>query len=172
MFNGSFTLSKNQIVEFDEYIDDWDTGEQGIIRHSKTSLALSPNFIASAGIQYSKSIKKNRFETELLTKYVSKQFIDNTGNKNRKLSAYTFSDLVTSYSLPLNKGEVRLKASLRNLFNSKYSTSAWTYSFISNGYDPTPDDPYSVNEGNGVYNLTGHYPQAGVNILLGVEIIF
>jgi len=51
--------------------------------------------------------------------------------------------------------------SVNNLWDARYSSNGWTYRFVSQGYNPVPDDPYSRSEGNGVYNQTGFFPQAG-----------
>jgi iron complex outermembrane recepter protein len=39
------TLSQNKIVQFDEYIDNWDTWEQDVVTHTNTDIAFSPNII-------------------------------------------------------------------------------------------------------------------------------
>jgi hypothetical protein len=52
------------------------------------------------------------------------------------------------------------------------ASNAWIYRYISAGYDGRPDDPYTRLENGNTYNLTGYYPQAGRNFLLGLTVKF
>ena len=189
-FSTALTLSQNKIKAFDEYIDNWDYWYQDFslpeedldplqfnVEHVDTDLSFSPNVIWSGEIGYD---VMTPFDTDdismdvsLLGKYVGKQFIDNTSNENTALDAYFYSD--ARISLSYNKGSLRntrLTFLIRNLFDQQYITNAWTYRYISEGYDGRPDDPYTRLEQGSTYNLTGFYPQAGRNYLLGLEIGF
>lgn len=174
----ALTLSRNIALEFIEKVDNWDTGEQLEIRHRNTDLALSPNTIANFELGYRASnltlFRLNSSpEISLLTKYVGSQYLDNTSNENAKLDAYTFSDL--RIRCPINLGrKQKLTVSfwLNNIFDAQYFTTGWIYRFQSNGYNPLPDDVYSRREGEGRYNLTGLFPQAGRNWLLGLQYEF
>ena len=110
-----------------------------------------------------------------MNKFVGEQFIDNTSNENTQLPSYFFSDLQLSYDLKVGPFEnIRLNVLLRNLWDSSFATNAWTYRYRSAGYDGRPDDPYTQLEDAdaGIYNLTGFYPQAGRNILVGLSVRF
>jgi iron complex outermembrane recepter protein len=72
---GNVTLSQNKVKEFYEFIDNYDIGGQDSILHKNTDIAFSPNFIASLSLNY--EIIKN-LNISILSKYVSKQFLDNT----------------------------------------------------------------------------------------------
>ena len=61
---------------------------------------------------------------------------------------------------------------VRNIFDAQYISSAWTYRYISEFYDGRPDDPSTRLEQGSTYNLTGYYPQAGRNFLLGLTLGF
>ena len=109
----------------------------------------------------------------LLGKYVGKQFIDNTSNENTVLDAYFFSDFRVNFKIKTKAiKEIGITLLVNNVFDAKFSTNAWTYRYISEFYDGRPDDPYTRYEGEGVYNLTGFYPQAGINYLLAVNFAF
>jgi iron complex outermembrane receptor protein len=43
---GNFSLSKNKVIDFVEYIDDYDNGGQQTNQYSKTDIAFSPNMLA------------------------------------------------------------------------------------------------------------------------------
>ncbi len=120
-------------------------------------------------------LKKNNHNASITwqTKYVGEQYVDNTGNPASLFDAYSFTDLQLEYSLKWGKKrerEVIFNLIVRNIFNSEYETNAWNYRFRSESYDPKPDDPYAVSEGNGFYHLRGFFPQAGTNVLAGLTL--
>lgn len=134
LVNINATVSRNRnkgLVLFD---DDGNTSE------TSSTIILSPDVIA--GGQLSWTGVKN-LQVTLLSKYVGKQYLDNTENESLKLDPYYIQDLRLSYSIPV-KGMTGIEASilLNNIFDKKYS---------SNGY-AWGTTPY-------------YYPQAGVNFL-------
>jgi iron complex outermembrane receptor protein len=168
--NANITLSQNKIKEYTEYVDDWD-GEQNEVIHTKTDIAFSPNVIGSSQLNY--ALTKN-LSTNFISKYVGEQYMDNTTNQSRKLDAYLVHKLLISYSLKSKFFKTaKVNLLVNNLFNTNYVANAWTYHFISAGYDPTPNDAYtSANNDKDGYNMTGYFPQAGRNFLLGITLGF
>ncbi|MEM9920358.1 MAG: TonB-dependent receptor [Bacteroidota bacterium] len=177
-FGTSATLSQNKIKSFTEFIDVWDTGQQTQIEHEDSDLAFSPNVIWSGMLSYNfleGRLENHDFIVSLMSKYIGKQFIDNSSNENTQLDAYSFSDLRLQYNFRSGiLKELSVRFLIRNLFDARYSANAWTYRYISAGYDARPDDPSARLEdaSTSTYNLTGLYPQAGRNYLLGVTIGF
>jgi iron complex outermembrane receptor protein len=92
------------------------------------------------------------FETSLLSKYVGKQYLDNTSNEARSLKAYTTQDIRLKYTL--KKGPV-FTLLLNNVLNKIYSSNGYTYSYRYAGAMTTENF---------------YYPQAGFNFLVGVVI--
>jgi len=173
-FNGNATFSQNKIKAFTEYIDNWDTGEQEIVQHENTDLALSPNVIAGGGLTYDvfKNENQNQLSLTLSGKYVGSQFIDNTSNESAMLDSYFFSDFRVGYTLKTDWiSEIGITLLVRNIFDARYSNNAWTYRYRST-WDGRDFDPYTQLEEGTTYNLTGFYPQAGRNFLLGVNLKF
>src|SRR6187401_331169 len=82
---GNFSLSKNKVIDFAEYIDDYDNGGQQTNQYSKTNIAFSPNMVGGATINF---IPLKNAVLNLISKYVSTQYLDNSQNENRKLNAY------------------------------------------------------------------------------------
>ena len=175
----NLNISDNKIRFFNEYIDNWNTGEQQIIPHQRTTISFSPNLIASSSINW--EIFKNHYMSCNLnfdSKYVSQQFLDNTNNTNRSLPGYAAQDLSLSVNLKNHSSELKIKFLIVNLFNSLYSSFGWTYPFISTEDYVDFDDPYliieddeeQIYEGSQSYNLSGVYPQATRNYLLGVTL--
>ncbi len=174
LINGGATFSDNRIREFDEAIDNWDTGEQQIVAHENVPIAFSPSVIAQASIQYALiSSDLWNLEVEWLQKYIGKQYLDNTGSAFTQLDPYYVSDLHFRLGWTPDWCErLDFKVMLQNLFDLDIITNGWTYRYISEGYDARPDDPHARLEEGSTYNLTGFYPQAGRNFLAGVTLTF
>ena len=186
-FNFNFNVSENKIKSFTEYIDNWDTWEQEIIQYEKTNISFSPSFIGSASIMwdlFNKKINNYNSNIKLMfdSKYVSDQYTDNTSNDDRKIHGYVRHDFALSYSFIRNQKELKIKFLINNLFNTLYSTSGWVYPFISSPENEylNLDDPYTIEEldedeiyGNHQsYNMSGYYPQATTNYMIGLELNF
>jgi iron complex outermembrane receptor protein len=150
------TYSQNKIKDFTEYVDDWDNGGQVKIQHANTDIAMSPNWIGSSIISY--NVFKG-FNADLISKYVGKQYLDNTQNENRKLDAFFVNDLRFSYEFRVNHflKSVRVGLLVNNIFNVKYEPNGYTWSAI---YGGTRSD----------FNY--YYPQAGTNYLLNLVVGF
>jgi len=94
----------------------------------------------------------------LISRYVGKQFIDNTSSDARILNPYFVNDLRLSYSFfPKFMEEIALHIQVSNLFNVKYETNAWIYRYYSEGTE-------------GVYD--GFFPQAGTHVMAGIRLKF
>ncbi len=154
-WQANLALSKNKIKDFTEYVDDWDSG----IQHQKylgtTDLAFSPEIIANN--QFSYEFFKG-FNLSWISKYVGKQFIDNTSSEDRKLKAYLLNNLRLNYSLSSKQiKEIDFFFILNNLLDIKYETNAWVYRYYSNNVHEVMD---------------GYFPQAGRNFIMGLNLKF
>jgi len=174
---GNATFSQNKIREFREFVDMWDDGSQQQVTHRNTDLAFSPNTTARAEATWTvfeKKEKSSAFGTQLSTlnsqllslslssKYVARQFLDNTSNESVSLPRYFFSDLRLNYDWEKANGpKIALILSVNNLFDARYAANGWAYRYISAGYDARPDDPYTRLEGGTTYHQAGFFPQAG-----------
>ncbi len=170
------TFSQNKIKDFTEYVDDWDTGEQASFGRGTTDIALSPNVVAFGRLAWgaSQNFAKDGqgFSVAVAGKHVGQQFLDNTSNENTVLDAYTTFEAQIRYVLrPSFCKEISFNLLVQNLLDTRYSSNAWTYRYRSSE-DYTAFDPYTRSEGGGFYNLTGYFPQAGRNFLLGVTVGF
>ncbi len=175
----ALTLSRNKIKEFTEYIDNWDTGTQETVVHRNTDLAFSPSVVGHAVLSWEVWQERKRTEGKqltcsLATKYVGKQYLDNTSNEAASIDPYTYTDLNVRYVWRPSRlrGEIALTLAVRNLFDSLYETNGWVYRYISAAYDARPDDPYARWEHGNQYNLSGYYPQAPRNLLANISIKF
>ncbi len=169
-WNGNLTISENKIVEHTEFIDNWDTWGKDETSYQNTDISFSPNQIAASQFKYVVSDKLN---ASIITKHVGSQYIDNTQSTERMLDAYTINNLVFSYKLNLKKvKEARITLLVNNVLDHQYTNRAWIYRFVSEGSDPRGEsNPYTQADSDG-YNMTGNFPQAGRNYLLGLTLGF
>lgn len=152
---GNITLSRNRVLNFTEYIDNYDTGAQDVIQHTESDIAFSPAVISS-GILGIHPIKN--LSLEFITKYVGRQFLDNTSNHERSLNPFFVSDLRVNYNFSYKfLKTVGLHLMLNNLFSAKYAPNGYNYSYVYGGQ--TYSDNYL-------------YPQARFNWMAGVSVKF
>lgn len=169
---GNLALSRSNIERFDEYVDNWATGEQDVIVREDVPLAFSPEVVGNLGLLYTCDVKQsNRLQIALWGSGVSEQFLDNSASDIARLPAYSRFDLEASYridqpGLPVSTFSLQIQ----NIANTNPVTNGWSYRFNSPGYDPRPDDPYAGQEQGDGYVLNGFFPQAGIQILGGIQI--
>ncbi len=168
------TWSKNRIKEYTELIDNWDTGKQESVKHFQSPIAFSPELTAMMGINFTLVDKsKSSLRLSSLHKYIGSQFLDNTGNKDAMLESYYFSDFLINWEFqPKWADTIGLRLMLRNIFDQHIISNGWLYRYRSSSYDGRRDDPHTALESGNTYNLKGLYPQAGANIMFGLNLKF
>jgi len=155
--SAAFSVSQNKINQFNEYIDEYlDNAPfytQQLIAHENSNLAFSPNIVTNAGFSF---MPIKNFTIDWISKYVGRQYLDNTSNKNRSIDPFTFSNITLSYKLEnvLFK-EITFGFLVNNILNSKYSNNGYTFSYIYGGATTTENF---------------YYPQAGRNFLARILI--
>lgn len=159
-WNANLTLSQNKIKSFDEVIYDYgpafDQYNEIVNTYKDTDIAYSPNVIAGSQFFFEPS---KGLEFGLLSKYVGKQYLDNTSNANRSIDAYFVNDFRATYNFKTSFiPEVRLSLLVNNLTNELYSSNGYTF-----GYQGGPD--YVVRENY-------YYPQAERNFLMSLTLKF
>lgn len=136
--NATRSINKNIDYKYDV---------NGVTEKRNTAIILSPDWIA--GSQLSWNALKN-FQTTLLTKFVGKQYLDNSQNENRILDSYFINDLRFNYQImPKGVKQIGLSLLVNNIFNVKYSSNGAVYGNV----------PY-------------YYPQAGRNFLAMLTLKF
>lgn len=155
-WNGNLTLSQNKVRNFVEIISGFE-GPNDYFRtsFSTTDIAFSPNLIGAS--QFSATFAK--LNIALISKYVGKQYLDNTQNSNRKLNPYFISDLRVSYKYPTNQAGIwEFSLLCNNIFNKLYVSNGYTFSY--------------KNPDSSITTANYYYPQAGFNLLGSVNIRF
>ena len=154
-WNVNATFSRNKIRNFTEYLDNFDNGNQESRQYSQTDISFSPNMIAGSQLLFTPA---KRLEIGLLSKYVGKQYLDNTSNENRKLNPYFTNDIRIIYTVkPRFAQEIVFTLLFNNVLNELYESNGYTYAYISESK---------------VLADNAYYPQAGRNFLAGVRIRF
>jgi iron complex outermembrane receptor protein len=157
--NANAAISKNKIRDYVDYVpeydDNWEVSRLITTNYDNPDIAFSPNAVLFGELVY-KPFKG--FAAALQSKYVSKQYLDNTQNDSRKLDAYWVQNARLGYDFSL-KGikNVNLGLLVSNLFNLEYESNGYTYSSAYAG---------SVTTEN------FYFPQAGTNFLLSLNLKF
>ncbi len=154
-WNVNATFSQNKVKNFTEYLDNFDNGQQESRQYSQTDISFSPNVIAGSQLLFTPA---KGLELGVLSKYVGKQYMDNTSNESRKLNSYFTNDIRLIYTVkPKFAQEIAFTLLFNNVLNELYESNGYTYAYISEG---------KVTANN------GYYPQAGRNFLAGVRVRF
>ena len=153
--SGNISFSKNKIKDFTNYVDNYDNGLQNKIIYSNTDISFSPSITSALTVNI---IPAKNVELTLLSKYVGKQYLDNTQSNSSSLGSFYTQDARVSYTLR-NKlfKEVTFIGQVNNIFNRLYEPNGYTYSYISSGTLSTDNN---------------YFPMAGTNFILGVNIKF
>ncbi|WP_280743660.1 MULTISPECIES: TonB-dependent receptor plug domain-containing protein [unclassified Parabacteroides] len=153
-WNANLTLSRNRIKNFVEFIDNWDTGEQATNYLGTTHIAFSPDVIANSMFDFS----WKGFSASFNSQYVSRQYADNTSDKDRSIDAYFVNNLRVGYVFKLKfMKEVAVDVTVNNLFNEKYETNAWVYSYIEEGVRKKDDGYFTQAGTNAMARITFKY---------------
>lgn len=162
LWNMNATFSRNKIMDYVGYVDNWDywydpSGEPYQIEEDlgTTDLSFSPSIILNNqfDIQPIQHLHLN-----LVSRFIGKQYIDNSSSEERLLNPYFINDLRISYAIyPHFMNEITLQLLVSNLFNVQYETNAWIYRYYDGGEE-------------GFYD--GFFPQAGRNLMAGIRLRF
>jgi iron complex outermembrane receptor protein len=152
---GNLSLSRNIIPVFTDFTDNWDTGAQDQMTLRNKTISFSPSIVAASVIDF---YPFRNFHLSINSKYVGKQYIDNTQNNERMLNAYMTQNLSLMYVIE-NKifKEMTFQFLLNNLLNTNYETNAWVYKYNSEG---------------SLHTMDGYFPQAGINYMFKIGIKF
>lgn len=186
-WTGNFTYSQNKIKQFTEYVDTYGLDgsfSQTEVIHTNTNLSFSPSVIAGSvfdlnilslfgssnpmikpslmedqELQVLKPIKSNshKLNLVLISKYVGKQFLDNTQSNDRALEGYFTQDVRLRYTHRSSKLNVSVFTQANNVLNNLYESNGYVY-------------PYYV--GSDLYADKWYFPQAGINFLAGLTLEF
>ncbi len=151
-WKGNINVSQNKILDFTRYIDNWDSSAQKIEKLGTTDLGFSPALTASSVLSYKPA---HSLTIQWITKYVGKQYIDNTSSNDRKLNPYLLNSLRIAFNPSFKPpGSLTLFIQVNNIGNVLYESNAWVYSYYYQGKENKMD---------------GLFPQAGINFIAGLN---
>jgi iron complex outermembrane receptor protein len=153
--SANLAISRNKVIDLTEYLDDYDLGGQKLNHYNETDLAFSPGVVGGATINF---LPCHGLELSLLSKYVGKEFLDNTQNESRKLKGFYTQDVRAIYTIRAKwLKELNITGQLNNVFNKKYEPNGYTYSYIYGGQTVTENY---------------YFPMAGTNFMIGLNLKF
>ena len=159
---GNAAVSQNKIKDFDEVVEDWDQGSR-TIHYDNSTLAFSPSTILNGFVK----LHHKGWQAVWHTNFVSRQYLDNTENKDRSLPCYSTSNLHLSHTSKVSKAlglkEITVGMHLSNLFARRYASSGWVYSAICDSYGHPNDNRY--------YQI-GFIPMAGFTAMGQISLKF
>ena len=168
-FDTNITISKNKISDYNHSVYDtqydpisWSTvSYQAVTTNYKdTDISFSPSIIAGSTLSYS-PIKN--LGVSFVSKYVGKQYLDNTASNEKSIAAYFVNNLNLSYKLnPKWIKEIAFNVMVNNIFSEKYVSNGYTYSYY---YRPQGSTNDAITE-------VFYYPQATINFLTGITLKF
>ena len=140
---GNLNVSQNKIENYNQYVDDYDNGNQQVFSFKNTDIAFSPNLIQTLNIEY----KLKNFTFNWVEKYVGKQYLDNTQNNNRTLNNYITNDFKFSYLVTFKKiKSLQIGFQILNIFNELYEPNGYNFNFILD---------------KNIQNYNNYFPNAG-----------
>ena len=143
------------MIDFTEYIDDYDNGGQQIKSIFKNRYCF---FSEYGWRSHYKFYSLKNAELSLISKYVGKQYLDNTQNESRKLNAYYTQDARFIYTISKKcLKELNIILQANNVFDKKYEPNGYTFSYYYGG-SLTTENYY--------------FPMAGRNFMVGVNMKF
>jgi iron complex outermembrane receptor protein len=157
-WEGNVTLSQNKIRRFVEFVDtydaDWNDLPQTENELGTTDIAFSPGVVANSLFDF----RLKGFSAAFSSAYVGRQYLDNTSSLRRSLDPYFVNNLRLGYAFhPRFVKEMALDVSVNNLFNERYETNGWVWSYLLGG-ERLQD--------------CGYFTQAGTNMMARVTLKF
>ncbi len=163
-------ISSNKVKNFQQFLFNYDTNTNVETDYQKTDIAFSPNFVGNSEISF-RPVKNG--EIAFISKYVSKQYLDNTSNtnpagvpsagdnsfaQNRYLRAYFVNSVRLNYNFVIKSVKnIGITLLVNNIFSKNYESNGATYPDIESGQ---------------VVNYNYYYPQAPRNFLASLNLKF
>lgn len=155
-WSATAAFSENKILDFTEYVDLHDYSGQHSITYDRTNIAMSPDFVGSSEIAYRVSPS---LELAWISKYVSRQYLDNTSARVRSLDPFFVNNLRISYTTAyLAAKQIGFTLLVNNIFGTEYSSNGYTWGHLN-------------EDGSRAY-YNYYYPQATANFMLGMQLKF
>ncbi len=155
----SLTISSNKIVNFLEHYIDYNTTDWSEEYRSNNlgtvDIAYSPSITGSSDL-YANILPP--LKVHLISKYVGRQYFDNTMNSERMLDPYFVSNAMIDFEPALKSLRgASLQLLVTNIFNVKYESNAYGGNWFEDGQEKT---------------WAYYFPQAGTGFMLRLGLKF
>jgi len=151
----NIAISENKILDYTDYYDDYDEGIQKTNYYPKADISFSPSIVGSSTIMLNINTQT---QINLISKYVGRQFLDNTSRKDRSLDPFFIQDLQINHQFKLkNLKTTELIIQVNNIWNKLYTPNGYTYTYKYEGM---------------IYRNNFYYPMATTNFMIGLNIGF
>lgn len=159
-WDANLTLSQNHIQDYVHYVQqydaDWNDLGQKSYALGQTDISFSPSIVASSQLSI-EPVKD--FSLALVSKYVGKQFLDNSSDQTRMLDPYFVNDFKIGYRFKVQHTQaINVQLFVNNLFNTQYIANGWVW--------------YAEFEDGSQYREDGFFPQAGINFMGRIALEF
>jgi iron complex outermembrane receptor protein len=153
--NLNIALNRSKIRGFIEYYVDYNTSGYKSKYLGTVDIAYSPSIVGSGDLSYAFS---GNLKIHLISKYVGKQYFDNTMSRNRMIKPYFVNNLRLEFNPGIRKiKNTEIQLLINNLFNAQYESNAYGWYW---------------HEGETEKTQAYFFPQAGINFLLRIGITF
>jgi iron complex outermembrane receptor protein len=158
-WNFNFTLSRNRIPDFTEFYVDYNssdgTSEYKSRMLGSVDIAYSPAVTGSSDLAL---ILHPSLKLHLISKYVGKQYFDNTMSSVRMLEPYFTSNFRIDFEPVTRRMRgTEFQLLVNNIFNSQYISNAYGGNWFEDGIEKT---------------WAYYFPQAGLNFLVRAGLNF
>jgi iron complex outermembrane recepter protein len=154
----NLTLSRNKIINFTEHFVNYigsDSSEYSGKNLGNVDIAYSPSLIWSGDL--TAFVNKN-IEFHLISKYVGKQYFDNTMSSDRMINPYFVNSVRLDYDPEIRKMKgLEFQLLISNIFNKKYESNAYGGNWYENGLEKS---------------WSYYFPQAGINYMFRLSAKF
>jgi iron complex outermembrane receptor protein len=155
----SVTLSRNKITDFTEYYTDYNTSDWSSEYKSKSLgsvyIAYSPSIIGSSDLLFG---PLKNMELHIISKYVGKQYFDNTMSPERMLDPYFVNNLRIDFEPKISViKNAEFQLLINNIFNNHYESNAYGGNWYEDGVEKT---------------WSYYFPQAGTNLMFRIGLTF
>ena len=153
----NMTLSNNKIQDFTEYYTDHSTVDNSDTYKSKNlgtvDIAYSPSLVLSSDLSLKFS---DNIGMHIITKYVGKQYFDNTMSNDRVVDPYLVNNFRVDYNAKIkNIKNIDIQLFVNNFLDNKYVNNGYGGNWYQDGKENT---------------WAYYFPQAGINFLLKLTI--
>jgi iron complex outermembrane receptor protein len=155
----NLTLSRNKIADFTEYYVDYNTNDWSSAYLNKNlgevDIAYSPSVVGTSNVTVSII---PHVDFHFISKYVGKQYFDNTMSSDRMIDPYFINNIRFDYTPKVkNVKGLEFQILVNNIFNEIYESNAYGGNWYEDGQEKT---------------WSYYFPQAGINYMFKAGLTF